>query len=151
RDSSFFLCPQFEHLFEEGFLVAVSNPRKEPRWKGYGLGIDVFSYGLYGHGGSTIGFTSECFFSPESKLGFVRLASVGAVLMAQESDWNDLDSSTDAIRDLVMIHVGMLPQFSALEMIPLAGVAIVDFIVLRRVQIRYSRSRRQKSPEIAIL
>jgi CubicO group peptidase (beta-lactamase class C family) len=118
--------------------------RKELRWKGYGLGMDIFSHGLFGHGGSSIGFKAECFFNPVAKLGFVRLTSVGTVLLAQGNDWSDVDTSTNVIRDLVMIHVGLLPQLSVLEMTTIGTVAIFGLFVLRRAQVRYSRSRRQK-------
>jgi CubicO group peptidase (beta-lactamase class C family) len=124
------------------------DTRKELRWKGYGLGIDIFSHGLFGHGGSSIGFKAECFFNPVTKIGFVRLTSVGTVLMAQGNDRNDVDSSTNLIRDLVMIHVGLLPQLSVLEIATIGTVAIFGLVFLRRLQIRYSRSRTQKSQKI---
>ncbi|MFW9847803.1 MAG: serine hydrolase domain-containing protein [Candidatus Thorarchaeota archaeon] len=121
------------------------------KWKGYGLGMTLYSHGLYGHGGSTIGFTCEWFFNPESKLGFVRLSSVGGVLMRQDGDWEALESYTDAIRDLVFTDIGLFPQISILEISLLVGITIVSFNVLRLGLKRYNRLQTKTAQEIALL
>ncbi|MFX1300719.1 MAG: serine hydrolase domain-containing protein, partial [Promethearchaeota archaeon] len=43
--------------------------KKELRSEGYGLGLEIFSHGIFGHGGSTIGFTGLLYFNPITKLG----------------------------------------------------------------------------------
>ncbi len=115
--------------------------RKEPNWKGYGLGLDVYFHGLYGHGGSTVGFTTSCYFNPELKKGLVRLSNVNAILTPDEEEWHDINDYVVQIQNLVLSEVGLIPPVGIVE-ISLIMAVIGSSIVITRMLIR---KRNQKS------
>ncbi|MFX0108446.1 MAG: serine hydrolase domain-containing protein, partial [Candidatus Hodarchaeota archaeon] len=92
---------------------------KDKRWEGYGLGLELVSHGLLGHGGSTIGFTAECYFNPVQDIGFIRLSNVNAILDYRSDEWQRILGNTTAIRTLIMTDIGLLPLFDYGLMIPI--------------------------------
>ncbi|MHA2209512.1 MAG: serine hydrolase domain-containing protein [Candidatus Thorarchaeota archaeon] len=107
---------------------------KEKRWEGYGLGLETASHGLLGHGGSTIGFTAECYFNPDKKVGFVRLSNVNAILDYRSDEWQQIGGNTTEIRTLVMTHIGLLPPVDWLVVISgsIAVIVVLNIIRIRR-------------------
>jgi CubicO group peptidase (beta-lactamase class C family) len=95
----------------------LNNLRREIRWQGYGFGIEVRTHGSFGHGGSTVGFTAECYFNPASRLGYIKLSNVNAILDSTSTQWQDINSVTSEIRTLVLTHLGMIPAFDPLLII----------------------------------
>ncbi|MHA2079180.1 MAG: serine hydrolase domain-containing protein [Candidatus Thorarchaeota archaeon] len=83
----------------------------ELRWEGYGLGLDIFSHGLYGHGGSTIGFQGLMYFNPVEMMGYVWLSNVNCILNYNSIDWYEIARNTTEIRNLVLVDVGLFPAF----------------------------------------
>ena len=63
---------------------------KELRSEGYGLGLEIFSHGIFGHGGSTVGFTGLLYFNPTTKLGYIMLSNVNSILLGGSQEWQDL-------------------------------------------------------------
>ncbi|TRO58831.1 class A beta-lactamase-related serine hydrolase [Candidatus Bathyarchaeota archaeon] len=78
---------------------------------GYGLGLEVRNHGLWGHGGSTVGFTAEMYFNPSTDTGFVRLSNVNAILDYRSTEWQGINSVTNDIRTRAMVEMGMLPRY----------------------------------------
>jgi CubicO group peptidase (beta-lactamase class C family) len=91
--------------------------RKEFKWEGYGLGLEVRNHGAFGHGGSTVGFTAEMYFNPTTDLGFVRLSNVNAILDSSSTEWESNNQVHYEIRTLIMTDIGMLPTFDTLTVI----------------------------------
>jgi len=87
----------------------LNNLRKELRWISYGLGMEVRTHGNFGHGGSTVGFTAECYFNPTSRLGYIRLSNVNAILDTNSTQWEDINRVTVEIRTLMLTHLEMIP------------------------------------------
>lgn len=106
----------------------------ELRWEGYGLGQDIFSHGLYGHGGSTIGFKGLMYFNPVKMMGYVWLSNVNNILNYNSNDWYEIARNTTEIRNLVLVDVGLFPAFH-LDPVPIIvtgiGLAIVLIIIFR--------------------
>ena len=122
-------------------LTTRDLPR-ELRWKGYGLGLDIFSQGLCGHGGSTIGFTADCHFTPTLRRGYVRLSNVNSILNPGVEEWGDILHYTDQIRFLVLTHVGMVPRISlAGALLPYLSIALFLTFIARIVL-----GRRRRKP-----
>lgn len=119
----------------------VSELFKEPRFKGYGFGLTVRSHGLYGHGGSTVGFTTDCYFNPELKKGLVRLSNVNAILTPDEKERNDINDCVTEIEALVLNEVGLIPPVGIFE-ISVVMMVVGGSIVITRMIIR---KRSQKS------
>lgn len=103
---------------------------------GYGLGLEVETHGILGHGGSTIGFTAEMHFNPTTKLGYVRLSNVNAILDYTSTERQEINAVTKEIQTLVMTDVGMLPANDAINpiLVALTGIscAAIIFSVWRR-------------------
>jgi len=110
----------------------------ELRWEGYGLGLDIFSHGLFGHGGSTIGFRGLMYFNPVEMMGYVWIANVNCILNYNSIDWNEISRNTTKIRDLVLVDVGLFPA-SQLNPVLLLVTSVVLVIVLINLIIRYRR------------
>ncbi|MHA2377802.1 MAG: serine hydrolase domain-containing protein [Candidatus Thorarchaeota archaeon] len=66
----------------------------ELRWEGYGLGLDIFSHGLFGHGGSSIGFRGLMYFNPAKMMGYVWLSNVNCILNYNSKDWYEIARNT---------------------------------------------------------
>lgn len=98
---------------------------------GYGLGIGVFGNEILGHGGSTVGFTAECYFNPNTRLGYVRLSNVNAILDYTSTEWQDVNRVTDKIHTLVMTEIGMLPTID-LYFIVIVIITLGSIIALFR-------------------
>jgi CubicO group peptidase (beta-lactamase class C family) len=100
---------------------------------GYGMGIQVCNHGLLGHGGSTVGFTGEFYFSPSKDTGFVRLSNVNAILDYTSEGWRDIGHTTDQIRNLIMRETGLLPFVDYFVLFPIIGSIIVLLLNRRRI------------------
>lgn len=116
------------------------NLKREPQREGYGFGLDIFSHGLYGHGGSTIGFTADSYFNPTMKRGYVRLSNVNSILNPGTEEWRNIYDYTQEVKLLVLTHVGMIPPFYIIDVILYMGVgfvcvAIVITIIRKRRKI----------------
>jgi CubicO group peptidase (beta-lactamase class C family) len=110
----------------------------ELRWEGYGLGLDIFSHGLFGHGGSSIGFRGLMYFHPAKMMGYVWLSNVNCILNYNSNDWYEIARNTTEIRDLVLVNVGLFPVFS-LDSVPLLVAStglVVALIVILHVRRR---------------
>ena len=110
----------------------------ELRWEGYGLGLDIFSHGLFGHGGSTIGFQGLMYFNPTKMMGYVWLSNVNCILNYNADDWYEIARNTTEIRNLVLVDVGLFPAF---QMNPI--LIIVTGVVFAIVLINIIRIRRR--------
>jgi CubicO group peptidase (beta-lactamase class C family) len=110
----------------------------ELRWEGYGLGLDLFSHGLYGHGGSAIGFRGLMYFNPTKMMGYVWLANVNCILNYNSNDWYEISRNTTEIRNLVLVDVGLFPAFHLNPVL-----IIVTCVVLAIVLINIFRIRRR--------
>ncbi|MFW9800503.1 MAG: serine hydrolase domain-containing protein [Candidatus Thorarchaeota archaeon] len=124
----------FENTCPNGNLIEL---RKDLRRVGYGLGMQVETHGILGHGGSTIGFTAEMYFNPTTRLGYVRLSNVNAILDYTSTEWQDINSVTIEIRTLVMTEIGMLPAMDPFTLIlatfsGISGAAVIYGIWKRR-------------------
>jgi hypothetical protein len=105
---------------------------KEPRWKGYGLGLTVHSHGLYGHGGSTVGFTTECYFNPELKKGLVRLSNVNAILIPDEAEWHNINDYVKQVENLVLTEIGLIPPVGIGEISVVMVVIGASVVIIRK-------------------
>jgi len=90
---------------------------------GYGMGIEVCNHGLLGHGGSTVGFTGEFYFSPSKDVGIVRISNVNAIL----------DYTSEGIRTKVMRKTGLLPIVDYIVLFPITGSIVVLIRNRRRI------------------
>ena len=120
------LAMMFKNPNPDGIL---KNLRKDFIWLGYGLGLEVRTHGILGHGGSTIGFTAEMYFNPTTDLGFVRLSNVNAILDASSTEWQSINEVTNEICTLVMTDIGMLPAFDAVIVI-LTVVSSITVVIM---------------------
>ncbi|MHA2143704.1 MAG: serine hydrolase domain-containing protein, partial [Candidatus Thorarchaeota archaeon] len=107
-----------------GLKALLRSLRKELVRVDYGLGIEVANHGIQGHGGSTIGFTAEMYFNPTTKLGFVRLSNVNAILDSTSTEWQDINAVNKEIRTLIMTDIGMLPAIDGFILILVAFSSI---------------------------
>jgi CubicO group peptidase (beta-lactamase class C family) len=111
-------------------------PIKDFLWVGYGLGIEVRNNGILGHGGSTVGFTAECYLNPKTKIGYVRLSNVNAILDYTSNEWQDINKVTDKICTKVFLKIGLLPTvdiFLIMIIITLgSSIMIIRSLYLRR-------------------
>ena len=98
---------------------------------GYGMGIEVCNHGILGHGGSTVGFTAEFYFSPSKNIGFVRLSNVNAILDYTSEGWRDIGQITGKIRTNVLQKIGLLPPLDYIFIFPITG-SIVTLILNRK-------------------
>ena len=98
---------------------------------GYGMGIEVCNHGLLGHGGSTVGFTGEFYFSPSKDVGIVRISNVNAILDYTSKGWQDIGNTNGQIRTKVMRKTGLLPLVDYIVLFPMTG-SIVMLIRNRR-------------------
>jgi CubicO group peptidase (beta-lactamase class C family) len=122
---------------------------KELRSEGYGLGLEIFSHGIFGHGGSTIGFTGLLYFNPTTKLGYIMLSNVNSILIGGSEEWRDLSRFRAEVRNLVMIHVGLLPPFDFDDVLPwLSSISLIAIVIGVTVNVGwYLRKRRLKKHE----
>jgi len=120
----------------------MSGLFKESRWKGYGLGLTVRSHGLYGHGGSTVGFTADCYFNPELKKGLVRLSNVNAILTPDEEEWYKINDYVTEIENLVLTEIGLIPPVGIAEISIIMLAIVISVNVIRLAQKRYKKSHR---------
>lgn len=100
---------------------------------GYGMGIEVCNHGLLGHGGSTVGFTAEFYFSPSKDIGFVRLSNVNAILDYTSEEWRDIGQINDMIRTKILDKIELLPFVGRLWLFPVIGSIIVLVRNRRRI------------------
>jgi len=100
---------------------------------GYGMGIEVCNHGLLGHGGSTVGFTGEFYYSPSKDTGFVRLSNVNAILDYTSEGWRDIGHTNDQIRTNVMRKTGLIPVVDYIVLVPMTGSIIVLLINRKRI------------------
>ncbi|MHA3962554.1 MAG: serine hydrolase domain-containing protein [Candidatus Thorarchaeota archaeon SMTZ1-45] len=102
----------------------------ELRWEGYGLGLDIFSHGLFGHGGSTIGYKGLMYFNPTKMMGYVWLSNVNCILNYNSNDWYDIARNTTEIRNLVLVDIGLFPA-SHLNpvLVIVSGVVLAIFLI----------------------
>jgi len=119
-------------------ILRIMVPLKELRRPGYGLGVEVCNNGIYGHGGSTVGFTAECFFNPSKKIGYVRLSNVNAIVDYTSTGWEDINRVTNEIRTIVLTERGMLPQYDY----ALYGLAGIGMLGLMTSLYRINKSRK---------
>ena len=91
--------------------------RKEFVWEGYGMGLEVRNHGIFGHGGSSIGFTAEMYFNPTTDLAFIRLSNVNTILDSNSAEWDRNIEVHNEILTLIMTDIGMLPTYDALTVI----------------------------------
>jgi CubicO group peptidase (beta-lactamase class C family) len=119
---------------------------KEKRWEGYGLGLETASHGLLGHGGSTIGFTAECYFSPDKKVGFIRFSNVNAILDYRSEEWQQILGNTTKIRTLVMTNIGLLPPVDWLVVISGSTAVVVILNIIRVIRKSRKSSTASNSP-----
>ncbi|MHA1862563.1 MAG: serine hydrolase domain-containing protein, partial [Candidatus Thorarchaeota archaeon] len=113
------------------------NLKREPQREGYGFGLDIFSHALYGHGGSTIGFTADSYFNPTMKRGYVKLSNVNSILIPGTEEWRSIYDTTQKVKLLVLTHVGLIPPFYILEVfiflcVGVCCVGIVSTIIRKR-------------------
>jgi CubicO group peptidase (beta-lactamase class C family) len=121
---------------------------RELRYAGYGLGTEVRSHGIYGHGGSSVGFTAECYLNPATDLGYVRLSNVNTILDFNSDEWQDINTATDRIRDLVMTAIGMLPAYDLVIvfLVIMSSFSIVGIVT--GVRHRMKRKSMRKPPSM---
>jgi len=100
---------------------------------GYGMGIEVCNHGLLGHGGSTVGFTGEFYFSPSKDVGIVRISNVNAILDYTSEGWRDIGNTNGQIRVMVMRKTGLLPMVDYIFLFPITGSIIVLIRNRRRI------------------
>ena len=145
------LQPETIGLMRERTQSPVSDifPEKELRSEGYGLGLGIFTHGIFGHGGSTIGFTGLLYFNPTTKLGYIMLSNVNSILLGGSEEWQDLSRFRAEVRNLVMINVGLLPPFDFHDVFPwLSSVVLITAIICVTVYAGwYRRKRRLKKHE----
>ncbi len=108
---------------------------------GYGLGLEVRNHGLWGHGGSTVGFTAEMYFNPVSNCGYVRLSNVNAILDYRSTEWRGINDVTQDIRALAMVDMGMLPPYDPVWVVIISFWLIAILFNLRR------RYLKRKTPQ----
>jgi len=112
-------------MFDRSYSdVKGINLGKELRWQGYGLGLDLFSLGILGHGGSTVGFTGNCYFNPAKRIGYIRLSNVNSILGTEIGEFRDIQICTTEIRNLIMTDVGLIPRFSLEDKIDMGVIGI---------------------------
>jgi len=101
---------------------------------GYGLGIEVLNNGIQGHGGSTVGFTAEFHLNPKTRVGYVRLSNVNAILDYTSTEWRDINGVTDEIHTLIITGIGMLPPYDlfVIVLVTVSGISMV--FVVRSIQ-----------------
>ena len=78
-------------------------------WPRAHLGFEVLDYKILSHGGSTVGFTADSYLNPITRLGYIRLSNINAILDYTSTEWRDVDKVTDEIRTLVMTKIRILP------------------------------------------
>ncbi len=129
-------------------LVSDIYLEKELRSEGYGFGLEVFSHGIFGHGGSTVGFTGLLYFNPAKKLGYIMLSNVNSILNGGSEEWQALSRIRAEIRNLVMISIGLLPPFDLHDVFPLlSSIVLIPTVIMVIVYVVwYLRKRRPKKP-----
>ena len=129
------LAPEtLQMMFEKISSDGLPKPlRQELMREGYGLGMEVLNHGVFGHGGSTVGFTAEIRFNPETDIGYVRLSSVNAILSSSLENWNDIDRVTEEVRMSILVHIGMIPPFDPLIIIVVASLVILTSSISYRI------------------
>ncbi len=113
--------------------------RKEFVWEGYGMGLEVRNHGIFGHGGSTVGFTAAMYFNPTTDLAYIRLSNVNTILDSNSVEWDKITEVHDEILTLIMTDIGMLPAFDALTVI----LIVVSSISVAAMVLGIRRSRRK--------
>jgi CubicO group peptidase (beta-lactamase class C family) len=114
---------------------------------GYGMGIEVCNHGLLGHGGSTVGFTGEFYFSPSKDTGFVRLSNVNAILDYTSEGWQDIGQATDQIRTMFMRKMGLLPMVDYILVLPATGSLVSLFLNRRNIKEQLGERLRSREEE----
>ena len=111
---------------------------------GYGMGIEVCNHGLLGHGGSTVGFTGEFYFSPSKDVGIVRISNVNAILDYTSEGWRDIGNINGQIRTKVMRKTGLLPIVDYIVLFPITGSIVVLIrnrrIILEQLRLKYAHA-----------
>jgi CubicO group peptidase (beta-lactamase class C family) len=128
-------------MFEKTYFgKPLKALRKGLRWVSYGLGMEVSTHGNFGHGGSTVGFTAECYFNPTSRLGYIRLSNVNAILDTTSTQWEDINHVTVEIRSLLLTHLGMIPAYDPIFVILIVVTGSAWSILLLNI---WRRRRKQ--------
>ncbi|MCK5239094.1 MAG: serine hydrolase [Candidatus Thorarchaeota archaeon] len=127
------------------------DPGRELRWKGYGLGLDIFSPNLYGHGGSTIGYLAYSYFSPNLKKGYVQLSNVNSILDPIGDEWQEIVHYTNEIRNLVLTEAGMIPLISFIEIILITCSSIVLVSITYGILRRRKLKRKIREPKSVVM
>jgi CubicO group peptidase (beta-lactamase class C family) len=117
--------------------------RKDLRRVGYGLGLSVETHGILGHGGSTVGFTAGMYFNPTTKLGYVRLSNVNAILDYTSTEWQEINAVTKEIQTLVMTDIGMLPAIDAITLILMTLSSLTCAAIIFSIWRRRRKQRAQ--------
>ena len=110
---------------------------------GYGLGLEVRNNGMWGHGGSTVGFTAEMYFNPSTDTGYVRLSNVNAILDYRSTEWRAINSVTNDIRTKAMVEMGMLPAYDPVWVVIISVWLIAILFNLRRFYLKRKASQTQ--------
>jgi CubicO group peptidase (beta-lactamase class C family) len=114
---------------------------------GYGMGIQVCNHGILGHGGSTVGFTGEFYFSPSKDTGFVRLSNVNAILDYTSEGWRDIGQVTNQIRIIFMRKMGLLPMVDYVVILPATGSLVLLFLNRRNIKEQLGERFRSKKED----
>jgi CubicO group peptidase (beta-lactamase class C family) len=129
----------FERTYDSGF-----NPENGIYWEGYCLGLDAYSQGLLGHGGSTVGFRCHSYFSPTSKIGLIILSNVNGILDSRYKDYQTLERNLCEIRDLIMTEVGLISASPINPLLILSTASVVMIII----GISWNKHKRRRNKEV---
>ena len=126
-------CPNWNVWYPGGKFLSL----------GYGLGLEVRNNGMWGHGGSTVGFTAEMYFNPSTDTGYVRLSNVNAILDYRSTEWQAINSVTNDIRTKAMVEMGMLPAYDPVWVVIISVWLIAILFNLRRFYLKRMASQTQ--------
>jgi CubicO group peptidase (beta-lactamase class C family) len=130
-------------LEEETIKLMATNTRssiflrdyvRKLKTDGYGMGIQVCNHGLLGHGGSTVGFTGEFYFSPSKNIGVFRISNVNAILDYTSEGWKDIGQTNDQILNSMMRKTGLLPIVDYIVLFPMVGSIMALFLNRRKIR-----------------
>ena len=126
----------FERTHDSGFRM-----ENGVYWEGYCLGLDAYSHGMLGHGGSTVGFRCHSYFSPEKKIGLIILSNVNGILDSRYEDYKVLERNLCEIRDLIMTEVGLISASPVNLLLIVTTVSVVVIIIGWNIH-KHKRSKR---------
>ena len=129
----------FERTHDSGFRL-----ENGVYWEGYCLGLDAYSHGMLGHGGSTVGFRCHSYFSPASKIGLIIFSNVNGILDSRYEDYKVLESNLCEIRDLILTEVGLISA-SPVNLLLIVTTASVVMII---IGVNWNRHKRRRNKEV---